>query len=198
MSPQRTSRNPRGCFIVLEGPEGCGKTTHARLLCAALRARGVACTLTREPGGTQVAEMVRRIILSPKVRVCPLAELLLYEAARAQHVVEVIRPSLDRGDVVVSDRFTDASLVYQGYGRGIPQRTIRRLNDIATGGLKPDLTIFLDVDPAIGLGRVARRRRGADRMEREPLDFHRMIREGYRKLSRRENIAIINLSLIHI
>jgi len=192
MSPHPMARSTRGRFIVFEGPEGSGKSTHARLLYEALRAQGLSCTLTREPGGTKVAEMVRRIILSPAMRMSGLTELLLYEAARAQHVAEIIRPALDRGEVVICDRFTDASLVYQGCGRGIDRRTIRQLNAIATGGLCPDFTIILDADSAVGLARVIRRRRNADRMERESLEFHRAVRQGYRTLARRANTVMIN------
>ncbi|TXH28828.1 MAG: dTMP kinase [Elusimicrobia bacterium] len=186
----------RGFFITFEGGEGSGKSTQARRLVAALRRRGRRPVHTREPGGTAIAEAVRRVLLTPGGRVAPVTELLLYEAARAQHLAEVVRPALARGRVVVCERYTDATEAYQGFGRGLPLADIRLLNRVATGGLAPDLTFLLDVPVRRGL-RVARRlgkklsrragrSRGGDRMERESSLFHERVRRGYLSLARRE------------
>lgn len=181
----------KGRFIVLEGPDKSGKSTQAKLLLAHLRRRGLEVVHTREPGGTSFAEAIRRILLHPAHRVEPLAELLLYEAARAQHTGEKILPALKAGKIVLCERYTAATLAYQGYARGIPLPLVRRLNDIATGGLKPDLTIILDI-PESEFGARPRRRR-ADRLEREPSGFRRRVREGYRALARREKrFTLIN------
>ncbi len=185
----------RGVFITVEGTEGSGKSTQARLLADALRRRGRRVVHTREPGGTSIAEAVRRVLLRPDGRVAPLTELLLYEAARAQHLTEIVRPALARGAVVVCERYTDATLAYQGFGRGLDRREIEVLNRIATGGLRPRLTFLLDVPVARGL-RAARslkkplskggRKTAGDRLEREPLAFHQRVRRGYLALARLE------------
>ena len=148
----------RGSFIVLEGPDKSGKSTQALLLVKRLRAAGREVVHTREPGGTPLAEAIRRLLLTPGKRVEPMAELLLYAAARAQHVSELIRPALRRGAVVVCERFTMATVVYQGHARGLDLKTIAALNRAATGGLKPDVTVVLDV-PETEFH--ARRQRGA-------------------------------------
>lgn len=190
----------QGFFVTLEGGEGSGKSTQARLLVQSLRRAGRRVVHTREPGGTTIAEAVRRVLLRPGGRVAPMTELLLYEAARAQHVAEIIRPALDRGRVVVCERYTDATTAYQGYGRGLDRRQIARLNETATGGLTPDLTFLLDVPVDRGL-RAARslsktiskggRRLAGDRLEREPLAFHERVRAGYRALSRQHPRRIV-------
>lgn len=169
----------KGTFIVLEGPDKSGKSTQAALLAKALRRRGREVVHTREPGGTRFAEAIRRLVLMPGVHVEPLAELLLYEAARAQHTNEKIRPALKRGAVVLCERYTMATAVYQGHARGLDQALISKLNRIATGGLKPGLTIVLDVPETEFHAR--KRRRKADRLELEPQEFRRRVREGYRK-----------------
>jgi dTMP kinase len=176
----------RGLFITLEGPEGSGKTTQGRWLERELRRRGWAVVRTREPGGTAVAEGVRRILLTPEGRVSSLTELFLYEAARAQHVADVVRPALAKGAAVVCDRYTDATEAYQGWGRGLDRAVIRRLNDLATGGLCPDLTLLLDVPTSRGLRTARSRAAGADRIEREPDVFHQRVRRGYLAIARRE------------
>jgi len=183
-------------FITLEGPEGSGKSTQTRLLCDFLRRKGLHVVHTREPGGTSIAEAVRRILLHPSSRIAPMTELLLYEAARAQHIAEIIRPALCHGAVVVCERFTDATEAYQGWGRGLDREEIRALNRIATGDLRPQLTLLLDVPVREGLARArsldkelsvrARRTRGGDRLERESLAFHRRVQKGYRSLARKE------------
>jgi dTMP kinase len=177
----------RGLFIVLEGPDKSGKSTQARLLVEALqKTRPV--LHTREPGGTSFAEEIRRILLDPKHPVHPIAELMLYEASRAQHTEETIRPALKAGKVVVCERYTLSTMVYQGYARGIPLDVIERANEIATGGLKPDLTIILDI-PSGEFGQRDKART-LDRIENEPESFRRKVREGYRKLAPKDALIV--------
>ncbi len=167
-----------GCLIVFEGPEGAGKSTQIERLTRRLRDAEVPVTATREPGGTATGDAIRDILLHADLAIEPLVEFLLYSASRAQHVRERIRPALERGEVVVSDRFAGASVAYQGYGRGLDLEFIEALNRRATDGLEPDLTILLDLDPAEGLRRVGAR--GAhDRLERAGLAFHQRVREGF-------------------
>jgi dTMP kinase len=174
----------KGSFIVLEGPDKSGKSTQAALLVQALRAMGLSVVHTREPGGTSFAEAVRSVLLDPRQTVCPLAELLLYEAARAQHTEEVIRPALARGEVVLSERYTLATLAYQAGGRGLPVRLVRGLNRTATGGLRPDLTLVLDIpDSEFGVRDPSRRH---DRLEKESSAFRRKVRRAYRRLAKTE------------
>lgn len=169
----------RGAFIVLEGPDKSGKSTQAALLAKRLRAAGRRVVHTREPGGTPLAEAIRRLLLKPGAKVEPLAELLLYEASRAQHTAELIRPALARGEDVVCERYTMATVVYQGFARGLDRDVIGVLNRIATGGLRPDVTFVLDVPETEFHAR--KRRRRADRLELEPEEFRRRVREGYRR-----------------
>lgn len=167
-----------GVLITFEGGEGTGKSTQLLRFVDRLKAADLDVLLLREPGGTRVGEVVRSALLDPAhVEMDPLAELLLYEASRAQLVAEHIRPALAEGVVVVCDRFYDSSTAYQGYGRGLPLNEVRELNRIATGGLVPDLSIVLDLDPAAGLERATRS--GADRLEAETIEFHTRLREGY-------------------
>ncbi len=170
----------RGLFIVLEGPDKSGKSTQAALLARRLGAGKV--VHTREPGGTSFAEAVRRVVLDTRHQVDPLAELLLYEAARAQHTRELIEPALRAGKIVLSERYTLATLAYQGYARKMPLPLVRQLNRIATGGLEPDVTIVLDI-PESEFGARGRRRK-ADRLESEPARFRKRVRDGYRKLAK--------------
>jgi dTMP kinase len=173
---------PAGAFITLEGGEGCGKSTQARLLAEWLNSRHVDCLFTREPGGTPLGDEVRNLLKRrTENAIAPLAELMLLEACRAQLVNTVIRPALRCGQAVVCDRYTDSSLAYQGHGRGVSLETVVRLNNIATGGLMPDLTVLLDLAPEQGLARKGNC--AEDRFESEDLEFHRRVRAGYRELA---------------
>jgi dTMP kinase len=171
-----------GLFVALEGPEGSGKTTQVRLLAAWLRGRGREPVVTREPGGTAVGEEVRRILLH-REEVPPMSELLLILAARAALVEEVIRPALEAGGVVITDRFHVSTLAYQAYGRRLPLAEVEAVNRFATGGLEPDLTILLDVDASVGAARQAAAGRGPDRIERAGSEFHGRVAEAYRLLA---------------
>jgi dTMP kinase len=174
----------RGLFIALEGGEGAGKSTQARLLAIWLREQGYDVITTREPGATKVGMRLRAVLLdTAHAGLSARAETLLYAADRAEHVASVINPALDRGAVVVTDRYVDSSLAYQGAGRKLPAAEVARVNQWATGGLVPDLTVLLDMPPAHGLGRRAR---SADRLEAEPLDFHERVRSGFLALARAE------------
>lgn len=169
----------RGFFITLEGPEGAGKSTQARLLADAIRKAGYEVVVTAEPGGDPVAQEIRTILLHSKDAIVPEAELLLYLASRAQHVRHVVRPALESGAVVISDRYADSSFAYQGYARGIDIPTLRKLNEFATGGLIPDLTILLDIPVEFGLERQQDR----NRFEAESVEFHRKVRAGFLELA---------------
>lgn len=168
----------RGAFITFEGGEGSGKSTQLRLLVRRLEAGGLSVRPLREPGGTHVGEAIRGLLLDPaNAGLDARAELLLYEAARAQLVAEVIEPALQAGEVVVCDRFFDSTTAYQGFARELPLAEITVLNETATGGLVPDRTIYLDIEPEIGLARATRH--AADRLESEDLAFHERVRAGF-------------------
>ena len=178
-----------GVLITIEGIEGSGKSTQARLLADYVRSMDLRVTETREPGGTEIGETIRRILLCPSNNGISVGtELLLMLACRADHVERVIKPALQRGDVVISDRYADATVAYQGFGRGVDLERIRKLNGVATGGLCPDITLLLDLDVEVGMARVAGRLDGskADRFERETLEFHNRVRDGYRHVASRE------------
>ena len=177
----------RGLFITFEGTDGAGKTTQIQRLTADLRQTGYDVCLTREPGGTPISEQIRDMLLNPDhSEMAATTELLLYAASRAQHVSEVIKPALDAGKVVISSRFADATVVYQGYGRGLDLDRIHHLNRIATDGVTPDVTFVLDLPVEIGLQRVQNSRGGLDRLESEKIEFHRRLREGYQTIAQQE------------
>src|SRR5512132_1951515 len=172
-----------GRLIAFEGVEGAGKSTQLELLRQALEGRDREVVVTREPGGTAAGERVRGLLLDPEVELDPRAEALLFAAARAELVAEVIRPALERGAVVLSDRYLDSSLAYQGGARGLGRGPVEAVNRFATGGLLPDLVVLLDLDPADGL---ARRARDPDRIEAQDIDFHRRVRSAFRDLAAAE------------
>ncbi len=192
-----TAKLKKGFFISLEGIEGTGKTTQARLLSERLIEEGYEVILTQEPGGTVIGNRIREILLHVDHReMSYMAELLLYNAARAQHLSEKILPALNEGKVVITDRFTDSTVAYQGYGRGIDIQLIMSINDIATEGIKPHLTILFDLDVETGL----QRNKGinkVDRLELEDIEFHKKVREGYLKIAEAETgrIKIVDASL---
>ena len=174
----------KGAFITFEGSEGSGKSTQSRLLCDYLREAGLRVVFLREPGGTDIAEKIRGLLLDCRNKcMSSRCETLLYMAARSQVVMELIRPALKTGKVVVCDRFLDSTLAYQGYGLGIDLATIRKIGFFATEGVAPDLTFFMDLPVRDGL----RHRRGAkDRIERRPLLYHARVRNGYLDMARQE------------
>ncbi len=175
-----------GALITFEGVEGSGKTTQMMRLARWLRQQGRKVEHTREPDGTRLGVEVRRLFERPGVEPKPLVEVFLFMAARQQHVAEKIRPWLDRARVVLCDRYADATVAYQGYGRGVDPDLIRELNARATGGVMPDLTVLFDLDPAHGLQRNRLKGRRLDRFEREALAFHRRVRRGYLEIQRAE------------
>lgn len=174
----------QGLFISMEGPDGSGKTTQIDLLKKYLESIGYEIIVTREPGGTAISEAVRGIILNREyTEMSYMTEALLYASARAQLVSEVIKPALDAGKAVISDRFVDSSAVYQGMARGLGVDNVYRINEFATQGIKPDLTIHLDLPAKVGIGRK-REQAELDRMELETIDFHERVAEGYRRLAK--------------
>lgn len=180
-----------GFFITFEGIEGSGKSTQMEMLRRYLADRGADVLTLREPGGTLLGEKVRELILKEwDEPVEPMAELFLYEACRAQVVANVIRPALKSGRTVVCDRFTDSTLAYQGYARGLDLDAIRYMNDRATGGLVPDLTVLIDLAPEAGLARVGGRGGREDRLEKESVLFHKKVREGYLKIAESESSRV--------
>jgi dTMP kinase len=173
-------------FITLEGPEGSGKTTQMKKLAVTLRARGMAVFTTREPGGTGIGDQIRRVLLDlANDGMVPRTEILLFLASRAQHTDEVIRPRLAAGEIVICDRYRDSTVAYQGYGRGVDIDRLHELNDFATGGLLPDLTVLLDVSAETGLAR-----RASDgswnRLDADAVDFHRRVQAGYHAMAEAE------------
>jgi dTMP kinase len=180
-----TAGKPGGFFITFEGPEGGGKSTQVHRLAATLADQGYSVWTTREPGGTRVGEMIRPILLGrQQARMTPWSEALLFTAARAQHVEEVIRPRLERGEIVLCDRYGDSTLAYQGYGRGLDLDTLQRLQRNATGGLQPNLTILLNLPVETGLSRIPPT--AQDRLDRETAAFHQRVRAGYQEMAAAE------------
>lgn len=179
-----------GVFITLEGVEGSGKTTQAAILADVLRAQGRCVTVTHEPGGTRAGEAIRAIFLDPAVSLHVATELLLVLADRAQHVREKLRPAVQAGEIVISDRYSDSTVAYQGYGRGFNLKLLGELNHLASDGMRPDLTIVLDCPAETGLARTRARvkgnERGPDRFEGERIEFHRRVRDGFLTIARDE------------
>jgi dTMP kinase len=172
-------------FITLEGSEGCGKSTQARALWQRLIRRGIPALLTHEPGGTALGNRLRYVLKRRlQDKISPLSELFLFAACRAQIVDEIIRPGLEQGKVVICDRFSDSTMAYQGYGRGLNLETIEEINDLATGDVKPHLTVLLDIPAHTGLGRKTSPSK--DRFEAEEIVFHRKVRDGYLELAAAE------------
>jgi dTMP kinase len=189
----------RGTFITFEGIDGCGKTTQLRLLAESLRAEGREVVETVEPGGTEIGRLIRKILLDPASReITPRAELLLYFASRAQNVEQIIRPALDRGAIVLCDRFTDSTLCYQGCGRGLDPNTILTLDQIACRDVQPNLTILIDIDVATSQERARRRNERTaseeTRLDDESAAFHNRVRKGYHALAAQhpERFLVIN------
>lgn len=189
-----------GYFITFEGVEGCGKTTQIRLLGEHLESLGYPVFLTREPGGCAIADKIRAILLDADNReMCSLTELFLYAAARAQHVSQVILPALKSGSIVLCDRFTDATIAYQSAGRGLDRSSVDTLNLLACQSLRPDLTVLIDCDAAVGLGRARTRIESQsgpreERFELEELEFHQRVRMGYLTLAQQEPQRFITVA----
>ncbi|MDR0827607.1 MAG: dTMP kinase [Desulfovibrio sp.] len=191
-------------FITFEGIEGSGKTRALNQICAALSEESVSFVSTHEPGGSSVGRALRPLLLHKTHPLSPEAELFMFLADRAQHVSKIIRPALESGDVVLCDRYADSTLAYQGYGRGMSMDTLLRLNQLATGGLWPDLTLILDLEVEEGLRRAFTRNADRDgmssedaRFETEPLEFHRRVRDGYLKLAEQDpqRCRVVNAAL---
>lgn len=188
-----------GLFITFEGPDGAGKSTQAHQLARYLRAEGIPHILTREPGGTVISDHIRTLVLNPSHReMANETEALLYAASRAQHVREKVIPALEVGDVVLCDRFVDASVAYQGYGLGLDVEQVKAINRFATGGLVPDRSYFIDLSPETGRKRMLDRRKGEqaelDRIEQKQLAYHERVRTAFQTLYRenRERVCLLN------
>ncbi len=174
----------KGTFITVEGPDGAGKTTVLNIIAEELAAEGYPIVQTREPGGSPIAEKIRQIILDKKhTEMDPRTEALLYAAARRQHLIEKIIPALEKGNIVLCDRFIDASIVYQGFARKIGIDEVLKINRFTIENTMPDLTIYFDIEPEIGLERIQKHRQGEmNRLDLETMEFHKMVREGYLQL----------------
>ncbi|MBG9548605.1 dTMP kinase [Bacillus firmus] len=174
----------KGKFITVEGPEGAGKTTIIDMLASNLAEEGYQVLQTREPGGIEIAEQIRSVILDKKnTKMDPRTEALLYAAARRQHLAEKVKPALDEGYIILCDRFIDSSLAYQGYARGLGIEEVYSINSFAIEGMMPELTLYFDIEPEAGLERINQHKgREVNRLDLEQLDFHHKVREGYLKL----------------
>ena len=185
------------CFITFEGPEGSGKSTQIALLAACLKKQGYKVALTREPGGSKIADKIRELLLDRNNKqLCANAELLLYLASRAQHLQDTVEPALKKGYIVLCDRFSDSTMAYQGYARGFNRKTIKELNEFAVSGRKPDLTILFDIDINKGLRRAHRAKNSRDRLELEPSAFHARVRKGFLAIAKEEprRVKVIRVS----
>lgn len=189
----------KGIFITIEGPEGAGKTTILRMLAEKLQIDGVKVLQTREPGGIEIAEQIRKVILDKgNTAMDPRTEALLYAAARRQHLVEKVKPALEGGYVVICDRFIDSSLAYQGYARKLGMDEVYGINSFAIEGMMPQMTLYFDIDPVLGLERIKKSdEREINRLDLETLRFHQDVREGYHLLLKRfpERIVLLNAAL---
>ena len=185
----------KGTFITFEGPEGSGKTTVARMVLESLNEEGYEVLYTREPGGIDIAEQIRKVILDPKnTAMDAKTEALLYAASRRQHLIEKVLPALEKGTVVICDRFVDSSLVYQGVARGLGIEAVYQMNLFAIEDVMPDATIFFDVAPEIGLQRIAENaHREVNRLDLEKLDMHQRVRQGYLRLAEQEKDRIVTI-----
>ena len=185
----------KGFLVSLEGPEGAGKTSVLEALIPILEDRGIEVLSTREPGGVLIGEKIREVILDPShTEMDPKTELLLYIASRRQHLVEKVLPALAAGKLVIMDRFIDSSVAYQGFGRGLDKEAIDWLNEFATDGLKPDLTLYFDIEVEEGLARIAANSdREINRFDMEGLDLHRKVRQGYLSLLEKEADRIVKI-----
>lgn len=182
----------KGLFITFEGIDGCGKSTQLSRVADMLAKRGVTCVVTREPGGTPISEKIREILISPQnSEMCSETELLLYLAARAQHVQQTILPALKRGEVVLCDRFQEATFAYQGYGRGLDLDFLKKVNSFATQGLSPDCTFIFDISVELSRERLGRMGKAQDRLESAGDDFFSRIREGYRAAAKADQEKIV-------
>jgi dTMP kinase len=182
-----------GKLIVFEGVEGCGKTSQMQLCCHWLESLGISVSVTRQPGGTEIGVDIRRLLLekADNKPIAELTELLLYAADRSQHVEQELKPNLAKGKYILCDRYTESTIAYQGYGRGLDMSLIKQLNHIATGGLESDLTIWLDVDVEVGLAR--KRGQTLDRIEQETIAFHHRVQQGYAELAAANPQRIIRI-----
>ncbi|MFZ2476089.1 MAG: dTMP kinase [Lactococcus raffinolactis] len=184
----------KGILITLEGPEGAGKTTILQQILPILTQVGVAILTTREPGGIRIAENIREIILAPEnTAIDGKTELLLFAAARRQHLNEKVRPALAEGEIVIIDRFIDSSVAYQGYARGIDVADVEMINNFATDGLLPDLTLYFDVDTEIGLSRVMSGNREVNRLDLEAKEMHQKVRAGYQAIAKANPERIVTI-----
>ncbi len=180
------SAGSHGSFITFEGVEGAGKSTRCKELIGRLERSGISVLHTREPGGPPASERIRSLLLDPELLISPLTELMLYLASRASNVDLVIRPALQKGINVICERYSDATYAYQIGGRGLPAKPVKEADSLATGGLMPDLTILLDLDPEEGFARLRRQGREKDRIELEKISFHRRVRQIYLELASNE------------
>ncbi len=182
----------KGYFITFEGIDGCGKSTQVRRLGERLQGKGIDVVITREPGGTEISEWISKLVKDKRnARIGGLTELFLYMASRSQHVEEVIGPSVKEGKILVSERFSDSTLAYQGYGRQLDMKVISSLNSIATKGIAPDLTILIDLPVDVAQGRIEQRGTPPDRLESEDREFHCRVKKGYLEIARIEPQRVI-------
>lgn len=188
-------QSKKGLFITFEGPEGSGKSLQAKKLCKYLKSKNFSVIHTREPGGTNLGIILRKVLLNPQRKMCCKAELFLNFADRAEHIRQIIKPALSKGKIVICERFNDATLAYQGYGRGLDRCLVKNIGVFVSEGIKPDLTVLLDIEVSRGLNRAISVRKDfkggqGDRLEQEGISFHRRVRKGYLKIAKSESRRI--------